>query len=420
MDYSGKKLVKRLTKALIVSVVLNTLLLGLISYWFYSTPYYPYGWVAFERSNEKSAPLPPFQNSSLEQELSILIKTGYKELSDQLENRELVDSGYTKRDLALAALVSSHHFNLPRALSGAEIKSRNLIIAGKKISLFTGLEESHFEAIIHFALSERWPFTTYGLFLLLKQKDPPPATLKEAFKLTAEFINLELLFKQSPADRESDTMLQMVIEGSWELFSTFAADQKAARGPAVNSRQKLLLEYIAQKSAAAAELLLQCDATFAVRKLSDDQVVAIMELLDKKKPLAEKFSLAMLISPRSDKVWLHAAKRLYLYAEEPLPASDPHAAALERFAAIPAIKQPVPSPALSKSIDPPLIVSEAKTEKKSKNSKESRYENYTVLPGDSLWKVAKKFKVDMESIKRLNELSSDVLREGKVIKIPIR
>ncbi|MDE3047872.1 MAG: hypothetical protein KGI83_05925, partial [Verrucomicrobiota bacterium] len=41
----------------------------------------------------------------------------FRELVSYLTNRELIEEGYTKRDLAIAALVAYHHFNLEKALS---------------------------------------------------------------------------------------------------------------------------------------------------------------------------------------------------------------------------------------------------------------------------------------------------------------
>lgn len=44
--------------------------------------------------------------------------------------------------------------------------------------------------------------------------------------------------------------------------------------------------------------------------------------------------------------------------------------------------------------------------------------NYIVQSGDSLWSIAKKFNTTVDEIKRLNNLSSNVLTLGQVLKIP--
>lgn len=44
--------------------------------------------------------------------------------------------------------------------------------------------------------------------------------------------------------------------------------------------------------------------------------------------------------------------------------------------------------------------------------------NYTVVSGDSLYKIAKKYNTTVDSLKKINNLSNDILSIGQVLKIP--
>jgi len=53
-----------------------------------------------------------------------------------------------------------------------------------------------------------------------------------------------------------------------------------------------------------------------------------------------------------------------------------------------------------------------------KSSKNSRYKNYKVQSGDTLFSIARKFKVSISDISKLNKKISNVIHPGDVIKVP--
>lgn len=59
----------------------------------------------------------------------------------------------------------------------------------------------------------------------------------------------------------------------------------------------------------------------------------------------------------------------------------------------------------------PLAICDGETE-------EGNTISYTVVPGDSLWSIAKKFGTTVDEIKRLNNLTNDTILVGQVLKIP--
>src|SRR3990167_3386451 len=50
----------------------------------------------------------------------------FEQLIGELDNQELVQDGYSRRDLALSCLVTYHHFDMKRALAGKEFQVRKL------------------------------------------------------------------------------------------------------------------------------------------------------------------------------------------------------------------------------------------------------------------------------------------------------
>ncbi|MEG0026115.1 MAG: LysM peptidoglycan-binding domain-containing protein [Bacilli bacterium] len=45
---------------------------------------------------------------------------------------------------------------------------------------------------------------------------------------------------------------------------------------------------------------------------------------------------------------------------------------------------------------------------------------YTVKAGDSLWNIAKRYNVSIEELKKINEISNNLLRIGQILKIPVQ
>ena len=93
---------------------------------------------------------------------SAMSRLTFRELVSFLTNRELVEEGYTKRDLAVAALVAYHHFNLEKAISALPAQVRTLASGDQQIDIFPGLSEDQFEAIIRFAYQEKWPLLPWA------------------------------------------------------------------------------------------------------------------------------------------------------------------------------------------------------------------------------------------------------------------
>lgn len=425
--------VKFLTKALFLSAILNMGTLGLLVYWVtrerLPTPYF------------QLKPLEPGQQQvsladtrTLTEVVASFHKMPFHLLIDKLNSSLLIEDGYTERDLALGSLVATHHFDLARALPTRSYALQKRVLKWKDnttgewllLPVIPGLTDKEFETLIHFAKTERWPMTTQGVFLnLQKQKmdqniDP---SLVEAFKLTSEFLMMELLFKRKDLTIRKERLMEVVLEGSWDFLHQFTDQQKHSNDLSDARRQKLLLDYIKQGSQSAAYLLLELDGEFAVKKLDDEQIISILQLLPIKTAESERFALASLTSPRNNSVWQQASLRLYEYAGEPIPKDWNYQTSLKRFApdkVVATISKPISAPVQPiETVVKPIKPVAVKTPTVSSVPKKAPADRlYIVQEGDSLWKISRRFGVDMEVLKKRNNLQTNSIKPGTVLKIP--
>lgn len=405
--------IRRLTNLLFLSVTANVCLLALFIYWIVrDRPPIPYYELKPAQQQEQNTSVTLEMNNV--QTLRLFRTFAKEQLLAKLSDSRLIDDGYSQRDLALACLIQYHHFDLMRALGEPipDSQIRKLGYTKKQggppvqIVVYSGLTEPQYQRIISFANTEKWPLTSRGLFLNLRRsftnKEPIEPTLADAFCLTPEFMAVEMLFTRSGTTVDRSDLFQALAEGSWDALSKFNEEQKALQDLSSTRRQKFLLSLVHAKSKTAAYLLLKTDFSFAVRKLDDNSVIKIIELLTDKTPEAEKFSLALFKSPRGESVRKVAAQKLQDYNVEiahieplvkkqnllPLPAHPP----AKKNLAIPPPKRQLPC-------------------------KTIRY--YVVKEGDSIWKIANLYKANVDDIRKTNQLKSDYLKPGLTLKIPV-
>lgn len=459
--------IRKLTTILMISGALNVILLMIFFYWSFKetipTPYFE-----LKPANKQEEQLPLAIDHSNSDVIRYLRVLPMERLIARLNQTQLIENGYTLRDLTLACLVDIHHFDLTRALAGHhQSEQKRTIIYGKhrngqnaELSVYAGLSDQQYQAIINFATTERWPLTSHGLYLALKKQKEIQPSLVDTFIMTPEFLAVEMLFSRSPVGVDKKELLQVLLQGDWPMLFSFVEQQKMHQDLSDARRQRFLLDYIQHHSSAAALLLLKTDSALVVNKLDDNQEIEILRLLENKSPEGEKFAISLLTSPRSDAVWKAAAERLYAYAGEPLPEKYHHHAALSRFVSkSPMIVPPTSERTLSqvtmqsskaatrKLFEPKVAVNDQTTPAKVKSppnqktiaTSRSSVQNilppvmqaqhnpgraprkerfYVVQEGDSLWKISKKFNVDVDKIRANNKLESDFLKPGRPLVIP--
>ncbi len=337
----------------------------------------------------------PLAETSFERYFSQMNKRSFHELVSFLTNRDPVDEGYLKRDVALAALVAFHHFHLEKSLGGLPLQRRTISFGdGSKAEVFPGLSNEHFEAILRFAYEEKWPLTTEGLFKLLKKwPDVKDESLTQAFLATPEFHALQVLFQKTEAPESPTCLLNLIFEGSWDLFDQFAKQQAQMLDLSIDKRRSFLLSYLAMGSKSAAQLLLKTDFTFVSKRLEDKGIIGMLSLFQEKSPESERLCLELLRSPRSDAVWASAAEVLYAYAGEKIPSPLDLQEARNRF---------IPS-----SNPPKQIVVET-----------PKLRQHVVKDGESLWKIARQYNVKVDELVKANAMEKDHLFPGMILYIP--
>ncbi len=189
-----------LTQVLILSGMLN---IGLLATFIYVVLREKTESLAIELKPLKEQPSGEhFTNTALLKTYSLL---PFQELLLRLENKERVDEGLYKRDLALSCLKAFHHFDLDKALYGFPLQKRSILLANNDgqeridLPIYPGLSDDQFQAILRYSKTEKWPLTAQGLFYEL-QRSPHPrdASLIEAFSLSAECEAIHTLFFKIP------------------------------------------------------------------------------------------------------------------------------------------------------------------------------------------------------------------------------
>ncbi|CUI16001.1 conserved putative membrane protein [Candidatus Protochlamydia naegleriophila] len=476
------KKIRRLSQALMISGAFNIGVLGFLTYWIMrERPPTPYCDLKPAEDKHQQTPLADDRTSA--EVIAQLYKLPYGHLVNCLERNRLVENGYAERDLALACLVSFHDFDLHRALPRNAQPHQQRVFTWQPnsssesivITVYPSLTNQQYEAIIHFAKTEQWPMTAQGLFRLLKKQkgdSPGDQALIETFMLTPEFWTVERLFSRQEQPVPKQAILGLLLEGDWNVLKQFVEQQRQRHDLSDARRQKFLLDSIQAGSKSAADLLLKSEWDFAVKKLTDQQAIQVLQLLTNKTDNSERFVKEMLTSPRSTNVWRQASALLYNYAGETVPREWNYEATLARFVPDKAVVKkettpaepslpllPVrsdvvasPKPVLAAIAKPiPKVVKEQPAPLISKVSAKERSKaavvasaqippkapnlhkatplfstekvqpverTYTVQEGDSLWKIAKQFGVAVDALKVRNQLQSDGIKPGVVLKIP--
>ncbi|MBS0604957.1 MAG: LysM peptidoglycan-binding domain-containing protein [Verrucomicrobia bacterium] len=405
---------KWLTQALIISGTLN---IGLISTFIY--------FVLKDKQEALSIELKPASKESGEalatniQLLRSYSLLPYQELLLRLENRDHIEEGLAKRDLALACLVAFHHFNLDKALGGLPLQKRTIPFTNNDgqetidVPVFPGLADYQFLAIMQYAKTEKWPLTSQGLFHEIKRAaSPRDPSLLDSFYLSPEYHAAYTLLTKSGLNLTREQVVDLIAEGDWKTLSDLSAQQRTAMDLTPDRRRAFLVDYLNNHSRIAAKLLLDTDFEFVSKRLDDGQILTLLDLYTDKTSFLQNFAKELLASPRTDAVWKRAASLLYILAGEQVPEPYDHLMAVQRF-----LPQASPKPA-PEAPQPLIVQTKASVQAPAPAPSKSKKRTHTIEQGDNLWKIARKYHVSVEEIMRANRMDSEKLRPGKQLEIP--
>lgn len=389
------KKIRLLTHLLIVSVGLN---IGLSTYFALIQLKKPVGAVAVSRE----IPLKASNGEVLKNYFSL----DRDSLIGELANVEVVQDGFLKRDLALACLVNFHHFDIERALSGMVLQRRSLSFihqgGGERFDLevFSGLDDGHFQLAVLFAKREEWPLTPEGLFCELKKGgSAPPNSLVKAFMSTPQFFGIYTLLQRSGETIGSDRVLKMICEGDFETFNLFKRGLISDQSSGGSALRDLLSAYVNVGSKEAALIWIKIEGEYLLRNLEDSSLLFLIDAIEENTLSTNLFLKKVLCSVRCDKVREASAAKLYAFKGMKVPENYSHDDAIRFFLpSLFAAKEEKVEPVKP----PPLVV----------------LRKHLVADGDSLWKIAKKYKVTIEGIRQENKLKSDRLKPGQELTIP--
>ena len=221
--------------------------------------------------------------------------------------------------------------------------------------------------------------------------------------MTPAFYALQLLFQKTDAPQEAPVLIDLAVEGNWELLDRFTKEQTQLLDLSVEKRRRLLLSYLALHSRTAAELLIKTDFQFALKRLDDRGICDVLALLHANEE-SQQFCLTLLSSLRSDAVRQAAARKMYALSGETAPTPLHVQAAIHRFCPndqeTAEQNAPIPTP-----FEAPLPFVKA-----------IRY--HVVNEGESLWKIARLYKVKVDEIVEMNGIDRDRLYPGMTLRIP--
>lgn len=360
METNWQGRAKWLAQILIISVTVNA---GLVATLCYFAVRDRQTFMAYDLTPLDYRPARASLSQTNEEVLSALSVSSYEDLIRLLGDDTLIEEGYAMRDLALTTLCAFHHFDLERAAPLIDVPVKQAIFTNgdeEKITLafYPNLTNQHFDAIQAFARYEKYPLTTEGIFLRLVAA-PNTKDLQKAFMRTFEFQALQSLFRHAGDPLTDEQLMAFLIENDWPTIQKSANHLRRYPHFTLETKRDILTLFLRDQSISAAEMLASQDIDYAIKRLSNGDLHQLLSLLPGEHPSHTVIMTAIEQSLRPD------------------------------FTA-PVQKEPVSAP-----------------------------RTHLICEGDTLWDIARHYRVNLKKLKHLNDIQSEYrLMPGNKLLIP--
>lgn len=347
----------------------------------------------------------------------------YKDLIGHLRNAQSVEHGFTIRDCAISYLRQHYGFEVARALEGEPQELRVGRLGEEEITLIAGLSERDFQLILQLAENEPFPVTASGALMWLhREKETLSSKEQESLR---QLITLSETWKQFYKRLQKahlflpiEELFNLVREIGWNSLEKISKEPEQVG----QEREKFLLwlaEGAASGSIQAADWLMKHDAAWALRKLDERAIKVCIQKSHAPPQILRHFLQEVLSSPRSDRVRLIAAQRLYELEGTSVSQNLTMAKALPQLQSNSPGRTALPLATVNRKV----VVEKKDSLKKEAVSlkKETSTQPHRVVyveQGETLWKVSQKYRCEMQEIRRLNRLQGDALIPGSALILP--
>jgi hypothetical protein len=366
-------------------------------------------------------------DASLEEEIAKLATRKDEELLSDLDDTTTIANGYRTQELALALLRSrGYQVEDPlRPLSAwpqqlTPFSYHTVDNTSVTIYLFSKLGLADVHAVKTYLESTPVPFIPEKILEKIASAEDP-SLLKVALFRTDEWAACASLF---PKMSEED-LLALCKEMGPQGFSTLVAH--ARKDPSIPPP---LLSLFQQKPSPLLAEVLVANVFDSVLKAPDATVLSLISVLNPHNELSVRFAIALLKEQRKPQVWQAAGAFIATATSTPSFASMTREELLLKLSPKPKEmpQTPPPPPPVEKKVlpvdkKPPVekakqVPLRAKPSSRFASRQLRPYRVYMVKKGDTLWSIAKRFNVDVEKLKYLNNLKGTSLPPGRELRIP--